>query len=207
MNPPDEYGWLTARSPEEIKALGLRQTGDEYWLDNRWLPIANQSSGALYHPNLFPIRRPVNPNSDQPPGQEPWEMLALGNLMVDGDEFTTDGKHWTLCRELVGSIIEDDGLLAVRRRKRVVEPACYVCGRPTVGRVALCQALRTLDAENKELREERDELVFLIRNALRCWKNDNGTWVVTSQYVNTPVLGSGASMREAIDAAMKGGGE
>ena len=138
--PANEYGWLTARSPQEIVALGKPQSGDQIAYTDGWSTLHDPTGG--YSQIGDPIRRRVNPNSDQPPGQEPFELvpeaeakqLQIQEAKRGGFEITTDGKSWSIPKlEWVGDYPE---ILAVRRRKRVAKPfpftgqLCKTCHLP-----------------------------------------------------------------------------
>ena len=120
--PPNEYGWLTARTEAEIEALGVILSSDEVQQWGKWKPFAPDVHGQKFAKGLNPVRRRINPNSDQPPGSEPFEMVPEAEFKkygfnIFGCEYTLDGKTWS------NKILPMGGsanILAVRRRKRVV---------------------------------------------------------------------------------------
>ena len=92
--PPNEYGWLTARTDAEIEALGVILSGDEVQQWGKWNPFAPRVHGQKFAKGLNPVRRPINPNSDQPPGSEPFEMVPFKECADGWCEYTNDGETW-----------------------------------------------------------------------------------------------------------------
>lgn len=125
QQPPDEYGWLTARTPEEIEALGSPKKGDESWHES-WTPVhEDYYKRVVSYDCILPVRRPIDPNRGQPPGSQTYEMVpetATKSQFEASWSFTMDGATWISAN---GMRALPMGHLSVRRRKRVVEQESF----------------------------------------------------------------------------------
>lgn len=101
--PTIEYGWRTAKTPEEIQALGEIKPGDELWLNDSWrsfVGFAILKSGRKFPCQCHWWRRIL---------EVPKGMELIPEKEVTGNEnhvlYTKDGVRWITFGELKGGFI------------------------------------------------------------------------------------------------------
>ena len=123
------YGYFpTAKTPEQLDALEPTQPGkDEICFVHHWNLV-----GDLFKTYIgigCAIRRPIDVNSDQPKGREPWELVPPdGKILAGCFEYTENGTIWI--KQVVAEnqdmrtyLSRFPKVIGVRRRKRVAEAA------------------------------------------------------------------------------------
>lgn len=112
-----EYGWITAITPEEIKALGNPMLGDERFFNAGWMAVSRLFLDG-YWQNGNPVRRPIDPEDGFELVPE-CEARHFACQPREGIEHWSNGK-WTISKE---PFWNEHLKITFRRRKAKSEPA------------------------------------------------------------------------------------